>query len=481
MDKIKQSAQKAIWQGSDIDDSVVNKAVALLNERNIDFGDVFFERCVSEGFSLDEGIVKGGSFDISQGVGVRAVVGGKTGFAYSDVLSEKSLKEACIAARSISSTNVESKVNVTPCLLDNKPLYVSDDPLTSLSRKQKVELLERVDKVARAADPRVIQVMASLGCSSRITIVQTTEGRITCDIKPVVNLAVNVVLESQGRRENGFAATGGAVMLDELLKFGKADAVAKEAVRIGAVNMESIAAPAGMMTVVLGSGWPGVLIHEAVGHGLEGDFNRTGSSAFTGLIGQQVASKACTIIDDGTMPNRRGSLTYDDEGTPSKCNVLIENGILKGYMQDRQNAALMGQELTGNGRRQGYNCLPMPRMTNTYMKNGSYDRGEIIESVKNGIYAVNFKGGQVDITSGKFVFSTSEAYLIKDGKISSPIKGATLIGNGPSTMKQVSMVGNDLDFDDGIGTCGKAGQAVPVGIGEPTLKIDAITVGGQNA
>ena len=322
--------------------------------------------------------------------------------------------------------------------------------------------------------------MAGLACSHTASLVYCTDGNFSCDIKPLVHIYVSVVMEQKGRRERGFASCGGAILPDSLVSDEQLDQLAKEAVRIGAVNLEAIAAPAGTMTVVLGAGWPGVLIHEAVGHGLEGDFNRTGSSAFSGLIGQKVASDCCTIVDDGTIPNRRGSISCDDEGTPSQHNVLIENGILKGYMQDKQNAMLMRMKPTGNGRRDSYNSLPLPRMTNTYMMPGNYKKEEIISSVSKGIYAVNFSGGQVDITSGKFVFSTSEAYLIENGKVTTPIKGATLIGNGPQTMRQVTMVGDDLEFDGGIGTCGKAGQSVPVGIGEPTLKIDAITVGGSD-
>ncbi len=480
MDRIFEKARKLLWSGTDLSVEDVSRAAALLTERNIDFGDLFFSNSVSEGFSLSEGIVKGGSFDIARGVGVRAVVGGKTGFAYSDDLNKKALQDACLAARSITSGAACDAVCVaykSPEKLT--PLYIDDNPIDGMTREEKVKILETLDKTARAADPRVIQVMAHLGCSHKTKMVFTTEGKLSCDIKPIVHLSVTVVMQQKERREEGFAAMGGAFMLQELLP--RVKNLALEAVRVGAVNLEAVEGPAGAMNVVLGAGWPGVLIHEAVGHGLEGDFNRTGTSAFTGLIGQQVASKACTIVDDGTIPNRRGSLTCDDEGTPSKRNILIENGILKGYMQDRQNAALMKADLTGNGRRQSYNCLPLPRMTNTFMLPGKYKKEEIIASVKSGIYAVNFSGGQVDITSGKFVFSTSEAYTIENGKIGHPIKGATLIGNGPETMKQVSMVADDLKFDDGIGTCGKAGQSVPVGIGEPTLKVDVLTVGGQKA
>lgn len=474
-------AQKLLWDGSDIDLQVLQEASQTLTAKSIDWGDLYFELTQSESFSLEDGIIKGGFFDISKGVGVRAICGAKTGFAYSDIVDKYSLLEACKAARTISHGHQCQALNVNPKILSRPPLYSEDNPIMSLRREEKVAVLEKIDTYARAKDPRVIQVMAALSCSHKVSLTMSTDGEITCDIKPIVQLIVNLVLEQGQRREMGFVSSGGAIMLPELLANDKALALADEAVRIGALNLEAINAPAGTMPVVLGAGWPGVLIHEAVGHGLEGDFNRTKTSTFTGRLGEQVASKACTIIDDGTLEKRRGSMTFDDEGTPTAHNVLIENGILKGYMQDKQNAALMGMAPTGNGRRESYNCLPLPRMTNTYMLPGQYDKDEIIASVKNGIYAVNFSGGQVDITSGKFVFSTSEAYLIENGKITTPIKGATLIGNGPETMCQVSMVGNDLKFDDGIGTCGKAGQSVPVGIGQPTLKIDAITVGGSEA
>ena len=480
MSMLLNKAQNLLWQGSDLDHDKCLKALDSLCERKIDFGDLFFQRSVSESFSLEEGIVKGGSFDISRGVGVRAVVAGKTGFAYSDVLDFNSLNEACLAARSITSGHNSDHVRISG--IDNQPipLYTSDDPIVSIPREIKVKILEKLDRIARQEDNRVIQVMAGLACSHTASLVYCTDGNFSCDIKPLVHIYVSVVMEQKGRRERGFASCGGAILPDSLVSDEQLDQLAKEAVRIGAVNLEAIAAPAGTMTVVLGAGWPGVLIHEAVGHGLEGDFNRTGSSAFSGLIGQKVASDCCTIVDDGTIPNRRGSISCDDEGTPSQHNVLIENGILKGYMQDKQNAMLMRMKPTGNGRRDSYNSLPLPRMTITYMMSGNYKKEEIISSVSKGIYAVNFSGGQVDITSGKFVFSTSEAYLIENGKVTTPIKGATLIGNGPQTMRQVTMVGDDLEFDGGIGTCGKAGQSVPVGIGEPTLKIDAITVGGSD-
>ena len=478
MEDIGKLAQDKLFSDSDLDLDRAAKSLGILLERRTDFGDLFFERAASEGFSLEEGIVNAGSFDIAQGVGVRSVIGGKTGFAYSDVLDAASLDEACRAARTISSANASFKACVTPSLIPHKPLYQSDDPLMAIPRREKIRVLETVDREARAADPRVTRVMASFSCSHRTVIVMDTDGRVSCDIKPSVHLSVSVVLESKGRREDGFAACGGAVMPGRIISDENIARVAREAVHTAALNLEAIPAPAGAMTVVLGAGWPGVLVHEAVGHGLEGDFNRTGSSAFTGLIGKKVASDACTICDDGTIPERRGSLTFDDEGTPTARNVLIENGILRGYMQDRQNAMLMKMKPTGNGRRESYSCLPMPRMTNTFMMPGKYSPEEIIGSVDHGIYATNFKGGQVDITNGNFVFSTSEAYLIEHGKVAAPIKGATLTGNGPDVMKKVSMVGCDLKFDNGIGMCGKAGQSVPVGIGIPTLKIDSITVGG---
>ncbi|MGN1280369.1 MAG: metalloprotease TldD [Succinivibrio sp.] len=476
-----EKVKNILWKNSDITEESTLKALNTLNSRNIDFGDLFFERVVSEGFSLEEGIIKGGSFNISQGVGVRAVSGTKTGFAYSDVLDNRSLMEACNAAHSISSGHNCNSIEIKKDVKDSKALYVGDDPIFSMERSEKAAVLEVLDKEARKLDPRVIQVIANLSCSHRTTLIMPTDSPIRYDIKPIVHISVTVVMESNGRRENGSASAGGAILLNSLLASTSLKDMAAEAVRIAAVNLEAAQAPAGAMTVVLGSGWPGVLIHEAVGHGLEGDFNRTGSSTYSGRIGQKVASSVCTIIDDGTIANRRGSMSVDDEGTDTRKNILIENGILRSYMQDKQNARLMNTVSTGNGRREGYNCLPMPRMTNTYLQGGEFSNEEILSSVKNGIYAVNFKGGQVDITSGQFVFSTSEAYLIENGKITTPIKGATLIGNGPETMSKISMVGNDLEFDGGIGVCGKGGQSVPVGIGQPTVKIDSITVGGTKA
>lgn len=481
MSDIFKKASSVLLDPAEIDRNFLDKALSELASRKIDFGDMYFEKNVTESFFLEEGIVKGGSYDISNGVGVRAVLGEKTGFAYSDVIDKTSLIEACKAARSISSGHECGKVKILT-RKDFTPLYTDENPIDSLPREIKVSILEQLDKCARSLDKRVIQVMASLGGLYCHKIVVNTDGTFVCDIKPTAQLSVTVIMAgSDGRMEQGFASTGGAYLFDRFTKEGVVESLAKEAVRSAAVNMEAIPAPAGTMPVVLGAGWPGVLIHEAVGHGLEGDFNRTKSSAFSDKVGTKVASSACTIIDDGTIKDRRGSLSCDDEGTVSQHTVLIENGILKGYMQDRQNAMLMGVQSTGNGRRESYSCLPLPRMTNTYMLPGNYTKDEIISSVKDGIYAVNFSGGQVDITSGKFVFSTSEAYLIKNGKIDVPIKGATLIGNGPEVMNLVSMVGNDLKFDAGIGTCGKNGQSVAVGIGQPTLKVDALTVGGTQA
>lgn len=470
-------AKKALLEDAGLDEAFLGRALSTLSARHIDFGDLFFERTVYEGFALEEGIVKGASYEIERGVGVRAVVGEKTGFAYSDVIDEKSVEDACKAARCISQgQNCEKAQILTERIL--KPLYVSDNPMDSFPRAQKAVILEALDKTCRSLDPRVVQVMASLNGSHSVTLVARTDGVLTADVKPTVQISVTVIMQQGQRREYGSASNGGAFLFEDLIHTDTVSKLAREAVRMAVVNLEAVEAPAGTMPVVLGAGWPGVLVHEAVGHGLEGDFNRTGSSAFTGKLGQKVASEACTVIDDGTLPRRRGSMTFDDEGTPTAHNVLIEKGVLKGYMQDRQNAMLMGMRPTGNGRRESYSSLPLPRMTNTYLMPGNFEREEIISSVKKGLYAVNFAGGQVDITSGRFVFSASEAYLIENGKITVPVKGATLIGNGPETMQVVSMVGNDLEFDKGIGACGKAGQSVPVGIGLPTVKVDALTVGG---
>lgn len=446
----------------------------------IDAADLYFQSQVSETWVLEDGIVKEGSFNLDQGVGVRAQSGEKTGFAYSNAISLDALSQAARAARSISRAGQEGRVQafVSPQVTQ---LYADGNPLDVMSRAEKVELLQRVDRATRALDPRIKQVTVSLaGVWDRI-LVAAHDGSLSADIRPLVRFNVSVIVEQNGRRERGGHGGGGRTDYSYFLDEDRAMGYAREALRQALVNLEAIAAPAGSMPVVMGAGWSGVLLHEAVGHGLEGDFNRKGSSAYSGKVGEKVASSLCTIVDDGTLAGRRGSLSVDDEGTPTQCTTLIENGVLKGYMQDKLNARLMGVAATGNGRRESYAHLPMPRMTNTYMLAGESDPEEIIRSVKKGIYCANLGGGQVDITSGKFVFSTSEAYLIEDGKITAPVKGATLIGNGPEAMSRVSMVGNDLALDSGVGTCGKDGQSVPVGVGQPTLKIDAITVGGTGA
>lgn len=446
----------------------------------IDAADLYFQSQVSETWVLEDGIVKEGSFNLDQGVGVRAQSGEKTGFAYSNAISLDALTQAVQAARSISRAGQQGRVQafVSPQV---SQLYADGNPLDVMSRAEKVELLQRIDRATRALDPRIKQVTVSLaGVWDRI-LVAAHDGSLSADIRPLVRFNVSVIVEQNGRRERGGHGGGGRTDYRYFLEEDRAMGYAREALRQALVNLEAIAAPAGSMPVVMGAGWSGVLLHEAVGHGLEGDFNRKGSSAYSGKVGQKVASSLCTIVDDGTLAGRRGSLSVDDEGTPTQCTTLIENGVLKGYMQDKLNARLMGVAATGNGRRESYAHLPMPRMTNTYMLAGESDPEEIIRSVKKGIYCANLGGGQVDITSGKFVFSTSEAYLIEDGKITAPVKGATLIGNGPEAMSRVSMVGNDLALDSGVGTCGKDGQSVPVGVGQPTLKIDAITVGGTGA
>ena len=443
----------------------------------IDAADLYFQSQVSESWVLEDGIVKEGSFNLDQGVGVRAQSGEKTGFAYSNAISLDALQQAARAARSISRAGQQGRVQafVSPQVTQ---LYAQDNPLDVIGRAEKVELLQRIDRATRALDPRIKQVTVSLaGVWDRI-LVAAHDGSLSADIRPLVRFNVSVIVEQNGRRERGGHGGGGRTDYRYFLSEDRAMGYAREALRQALVNLEAVAAPAGTLPVVMGAGWSGVLLHEAVGHGLEGDFNRKGSSAYSGKVGEKVASSLCTIVDDGTLAERRGSLSVDDEGTPTQCTTLIENGVLKGYMQDKLNARLMGVAATGNGRRESYAHLPMPRMTNTYMLAGESDPEEIIASVKKGIYCANLGGGQVDITSGKFVFSTSEAYLIEDGKITAPVKGATLIGNGPEAMSRVSMVGHDLKLDTGVGVCGKDGQSVPVGVGQPTLKIDQITVGG---
>ncbi len=445
----------------------------------VDYADLYFQHARQESWSLEEGRVKSGSHSIEQGVGLRAVSAEKTGFAYSDEIALPPLLQAAQAARAIARQGGGAEYQPPARLGDRAvpQLYSAVDPLTTLADDEKVRLLERVEAEARRYDPRVKEVMASLAGVHEVILVARSDGALAADIRPLVRLNVTVIAEQNGRREQGTAGGGGRYgyeFFDDQTALG----YAREAARQAVGNLEATDAPAGSMTVVLGPGWPGVLLHEAIGHGLEGDFNRKGTSAFAGRIGQRVASDQCTVVDDGTLPNRRGSLTVDDEGTPTQHTVLIENGLLKGYMQDTMNARLMGVAPTGNGRRESFAHLPMPRMTNTYMLAGEHDPEEIIGSVSRGLYAVNFGGGQVDITSGRFVFSTSEAYLIENGKVTRPVRGATLIGNGPDVLTRVSMVGNDLALDPGVGTCGKEGQAVPVGVGQPTLRVDGLTVGG---
>jgi TldD protein len=442
----------------------------------VDYADLYFQYSRSESWTLEEGIVKSGSFNIDQGVGVRAVTGEKTAFAYSDDISLEALNSAARAARAIARQGSSGATQVVTRGRGHN-LYLPQDPLASLDASRKVALLERLERMARARDPRVTQVMAWLTGEYEVVLVARNDGMLAADVRPLTRLSLQVIVEQDGRREQGSAGGGGrfdySYFTDEVL-----EEYAKKAVDQALVNLEARPAPAGTMTVVLGPGWPGVLLHEAVGHGLEGDFNRKGTSAFTGRIGERVAAPGVTVVDDGTLPRRRGSLNIDDEGNPTRHNVLIENGVLRSYMQDSLNARLMRVPVTGNGRRESYAHIPMPRMTNTYMLNGDKDPQEIIASVKNGLYAVNFGGGQVDITSGKFVFSASEAYVIENGRIAYPVKGATLIGNGPDALTRVSLIGNDLMLDPGVGTCGKEGQSVPVGVGQPTLRIDGLTVGG---
>ncbi|QHB16879.1 metalloprotease TldD [Mannheimia pernigra] len=464
--------------------SHLNQVLDHFSGRDIDYADLYLQLSQDESWSLENSIIKEGGFYIDRGFGVRAVSGEKTGFAYADQITLKQLEQCALAARSISQTSgqllVKNFKKTTAC-----PRYAAVNPLDTLSREQKVELLHLIDKTARMEDPRVIQVNANLSAVYEEILVAATDGTLATDIRPLVRLSVSVLVEQKGKRERGSAGTGGRFGLRWFLEkqdttgLSRAESLAKEAVRQALVNLTAAPAPSGTMPIVLGAGWPGILLHEAVGHGLEGDFNRKEASLFSGKIGQMVTSELCTIVDDGTLPDMRGSITIDDEGVPSQRNVLIENGILKGYMQDKLNARLMGVAPTGNGRRESYAHLPMPRMTNTYLTEGNHEFEEMIESVEYGLYAPHFSGGQVDITSGKFVFSTAEAYLIEKGKITKPVTGATLIGSGIEAMQQVSMVGKKMELDPGIGTCGKEGQSMPVGVGQPTVKLDKITVGGR--
>jgi len=470
------TAERHLLVPYDLSAGTLSRVFGELFGHRLDFADLYFQFARSEAWSLEEGIVKSGSFNIEQGVGVRAISGEKTAFAYSDEISLPALLGAARATRAIAAAGGNGSL---PRLSGRTApaLYVGDDPLASLPDAAKVKLLERLESLARALDPRVTQVMAHIAGSWETVLVARSDGHLAADVRPLARVSITVILEEHGRREQGSAGGGGrfdyGYFTDAVLQD-----YAAQAVHQASVNLAAEPAPAGAMTVVLGSGWPGILLHEAIGHGLEGDFNRKGSSAFSGRIGERVAAKGVTVVDDGSIPNRRGSLSVDDEGNPTQRTVLIEDGILVGYLQDTLNARLMGGKPTGNGRRESFAHMPLPRMTNTMMEAGDRDPREIIASVKNGLYAANFGGGQVDITSGKFVFSAAEAYLIENGKITRPVKGATLIGNGPDVLTRVSMIGNDLALDPGVGTCGKEGQSVPVGVGQPTVRIDGMTVGG---
>ncbi len=473
-------AENVMLRPAGLDASRLTRVLGTVMGHAVDNADLYFQWSREESWALEDGIVKEGHHSIEQGVGVRALAGEKTGFAYSDEIAMPALEEASRAARAIAYQGGQgtSKAVQAWHAPATRRLYPTTDPLISMTDSDKVALLGRLDAEARRIDPRVKQVMASIVGVHEVVLIAASDGTLAADVRPLVRCNVTVIVEQNGRREQGYCGGGGRYGLDELLAGDRALSFVREAVRQALVNLDAVPAPAGAMTVVLGPGWPGVLLHEAIGHGLEGDFNRKGTSAFTNRIGQRVASELCTVVDDGTIAQRRGSLNIDDEGTPTQCTTMIENGVLRGYIQDKLNARLMGVPPTGNGRRESFAHVVLPRMTNTYMLPGPHDPQEIIRSVKKGLYAVNFGGGQVDITSGKFVFSASEAYLIENGKIGPAVRGATLIGNGPDVLTKVSMVGTDLKLDEGVGTCGKDGQSVPVGVGQPTLKVDSLTVGG---
>jgi len=471
-----ETAKSCLLLPNQLDVAQLRDVLDQIMTHRVDYADLYFQYTRAESWSLEEGIVKAGSFNIDQGVGVRTVAGEKTAFAYSDDISLAALHQAAEASRAIARQGGEGAVRAVKWL-GGHALYQPHDPLASLRDTEKVALLERLERYTRHIDPRITQVMAHLSGEYEVVLVTRSDGVVAADVRPLVRLSLQVLVEEGDRREQGSAGGGGrfdyAYFSDDVIH-----QYAQQAVHQAIINLDARPAPAGTMTVVLGAGWPGILLHEAIGHGLEGDFNRKGSSAFSGRVGERVAASGVTVVDDGTLARRRGSLNIDDEGNPTQSTVLIENGILKGYMQDTLNARLMGAPLTGNARRESYAHIPMPRMTNTYMLNGDKDPREIIQSVKKGLYAVNFGGGQVDITSGKFVFSAAEAYLIENGKVTYPVKGATLIGNGPDVLTRVAMIGNDMTLDPGVGTCGKEGQSVPVGVGQPTLRIDGLTVGG---
>jgi len=470
-------ARSELLEPGGLDENALTRVLNRMMTASVDEADLYFQLCRRESWSLEDGIVKDGGHGLDRGVGLRAVSGEKSGFAYSDDIVLPALERASGMARAIAAGGQSGQLQAWRAA-SGRSLYDPRDPIETLSPDDKVALLQRVDAACRAEDARIKKVTVSINGVHEVVLIARNDGRLVADVRPLIRMSVSCIAEQNGRREQGSAGAGGRLSMQEFLDGGEPMRLATEAARSALVNLEAVDAPAGTMPVVLGPGWPGVLLHEAIGHGLEGDFNRKGTSAFSGRIGERVANEHCTVVDDGTLAGRRGSLNVDDEGETTNCTVLIENGILKGYMQDRMNARLMGQQSTGNGRRESYAHLPMPRMTNTYMQPGPHDPEEIIRSVKKGLYAVNFGGGQVDITSGKFVFSASEAYLIENGRITQPVKGATLIGNGPDVLTRVSMVGNDLELDRGIGVCGKDGQSVPVGVGQPTLKIDSLTVGG---
>jgi TldD protein len=471
------TARERLLVPTGLEDTHLDQALNALLKNGVDTADLYFQKSRHESWSLEDGIVKEGSHNIEQGVGVRAMAGEKTGFAYSDEIVLPALMQASEAARAIVRQGQHGRVQAWKPRTGHQ-LYEPVDPITALGDEDKVALLQQVDRETRKLDRRVKQVMASLSAVHEVILICSSDGVLAADVRPLVRMNVSVIVEHKDKREQGYSGGGGRFGYEYFLESDRAMDYAREAVRLALVNLDAVPAPAGESVVVLGSGWPGILLHEAIGHGLEGDFNRKGTSAFAGRIGEKVASELCTVVDDGTLHGRRGSLNIDDEGTPTRQTTLIESGKLVGYMQDTVNARLMGMEPTGNGRRQSFAYMPMPRMTNTYMQPGPHDPEEIIASVGKGIYACNFAGGQVDITSGKFVFSASEAYLIENGKLGAPIRDATLIGDGPSVLQRVSMVGNDLELDSGVGVCGKDGQSVPVGVGQPTLLIDALTVGG---
>jgi len=479
MDSSIDGVQGLLLTPSGLGVSDLEQVLSGIMRHDVDYADLYFQASRFESWTLEDGIVTDGVHSVERGVGARAVSGEKSGFAYSDEIALPALQEAAIAARAIARQGADKRVQAWS-RTEGHHLYLPNDPLGSLNDKAKIDLLEMLDREARKLDPRVKQVIASLAGGNDVILLAASDGTYAADVRPLVRLNVSVIVEQDGRREQGSSGGGCRRDYHYFIDQERGLGYAKEAVRQALINLEAQDAPAGTMQVVLGSGWPGVLLHEAIGHGLEGDFNRKGTSAFSGRVGEHVASDLCTVVDDGTLEHRRGSLNIDDEGVPSENTVLIENGVLKGYMQDKLNARLMGVASTGNGRRESYAHLPMPRMTNTYMLPGKHAPEEIIASVRNGLYAVNFGGGQVDITSGKFVFSASEAYMIENGKVTYPVKGATLIGNGPDVLQRVTMVGDDLALDAGVGTCGKDGQSVPVGVGQPTMLVDGLTVGGTN-